>query len=355
MNRRTWLKSAASMLLIGATGVQARQAAAQAPIVIAHRGASGLRPEHTLSAYGLAIDQQADYIEADVVMTRDGVLVARHENEISGTTDVADHPAFADRWTTKWIDGQSVSGWFTEDFTLDELKRLRARERLPQLRPKSSRHDGQETVPTLEEIILFLKARETATGRRIGLYVETKHPSYFRQIGLPLEEALIALLSRSGYAGREDPLFLQSFEVGNLQRLRQMTELRLVQLIADEGSPADQPPPSTYKRMTTPAGLAAIAAYADAIGPTKSLIIPRDAQGRSLAATKLVADAHAVGLQVHPWTFRSENHFLPEELRRGGDPAAHGDAAAEYRQFLDLGVDGLFSDFPHHAVAARLG
>ena len=328
-------------------------AAPASPIVIAHRGASGLRPEHTLAAYRLAIAQGADFIEADAVMTRDGVLVARHENEIGGTTDVAAHPEFAGRRTTKSIDGTSVTGWFTEDFTLAELKTLRARERLPELRAESRRHDGEEPLPTLQEVIDLVRAESKARGREIGLYIETKHPSYHRGLGLAMDEALVSLLERNRLSRKDAPLFIESFEVGNLQRLHSLTEVRLIQLVNDSGHPPDRPTGETYAAMVTPTGLAAVARYAAGIGPAKALIVPRDAAGRSGAPTGLVGEAHRAGLLVHPWTFRSENAFLPAEDRRGTAPAAHGDAQAEVRRFLELGVDGVFSDFPGDAVEAR--
>lgn len=315
------------------------------PIVIAHRGASGERPEHTLAAYARAIEQGADFIEPDLVATRDGVLVARHENEISETTDVADHPQFAGRRTTKTIDGRRVTGWFTEDFTLAELKTLRARERLPALRPANAAF-RDERIPTFAEVIALAQARG------VGVYPETKHPSHFAAIGLPLEPPLVEALHAAGWRDATAPVFIQSFEVGNLKALRKMTTLRLIQLVDAEGGPADGAAPS-YRAMVTPAGLQAIARYADGIGPNKALIVPRDAAGRSAAPTRLVADAHVAGLSVHPWTFRAENLFLPAELRRGAAPGAHGAAVDEMRMFLALGVDGLFSDYPGLAVEAR--
>lgn len=321
------------------------------PVIIAHRGASGERPEHTLAAYKRAIEQGADYIEPDLVMTKDDVLVIRHENEISGTTDVAGHPEFADRRTHKMIDGQPVVGWFTEDFTLAELKTLHARERLPQLRPANGGW-MEERIATLDEALALLRG----TKRRVGIYPETKHPSYFASIGKPMEAALVAALARAGYTGRDDPVFIQSFEVSNLKALRGMTKLRLVQLIDGEHAPHDQIEAGsgmTVADMVTPAGLKAIAAYADAIGPYKLLIEPRDAAGQALPPTRLVEDAHTAGLLVHPWTFRSENIFLPAGDRVGEDQAGKGDAAAEYRRFLGYGVDGLFSDFPAEAVKVR--
>ena len=313
------------------------------PVIIAHRGASGERPEHTIAAYTLAIEQGADFIEPDLVSTKDGVLVARHENEISGTTDVAARPEFAARKTTKIIDGQSETGWFTEDFTLAELKTLRARERLPQLR--STAFDGQFQIPTFAEVIAVAKAR------KVGVYPETKHPSYFTAIGLPLEAKLLANLKAVGWTRRTDPVFIQSFEVGNLKRLRPLTKLRLVQLMGD-GAPADSPATS-YADMATPAGLKAVAAYANGIGPDKKMVLPRTVDGHLAPATSLVADAHAAGLTVHPWTLRAENYFLPADFKSGADPRAHGDVAAEACAFLRAGVDGIFSDFPGEAVKGR--
>lgn len=339
------------LLLLAAALMTALPAMAK-PLVIAHRGASGERPEHTLAAYALAIEQGADYIEPDLVLTKDGALVARHENEISTATDVAQKPEFADRKTTKTIDGEAVTGWFTEDFSLAELKTLRAKERLPQLRPANMAFDGQFEVPTFEEILALARDAGMKTGRVIGVYPETKHPSYFESIGLPHEAPLLAALAAFGHDGADDPIFIQSFEVGNLRRLRPKTRLRLIQLIQTKGGPPDDPR-ARYADMATPAGLKAIAAYADGIGVEKAMIVPRDAEGRSTAPTTLIADAHASGLEVHAWTFRLENFFLPAELRKGESPAAAGDLAAELKQFYALGIDGVFSDFPASAAAAR--
>jgi len=294
------------------------------PLIIAHRGASGHRPEHTLEAYALAIEMGADVIEPDIVCTRDGVLVARHENEIGGTTDVAEK--FPWRRTTKTIDGQSVDGWFTEDFTLAELKTLRARQRLPF---RSHAYDGRFVIPALDEVIELAEDRSRAAGRSIAVYPETKHPTYFRSIGLPLEAPLVAILDAHGLRSKTDPAFIQSFEPSSLQILRPMTELRLMQLL-DEGAEA------------SPARLAAIAKYADGIGPHKRLIVPADSAGSLLPATSLVDDAHAAGLFVHVWTLRSEDAFLSASY--GGDPRR------EYEQFASLGVDGLFTDFPDVAA-----
>lgn len=322
------------------------------PIVIAHRGASGERPEHTIAGYQLAIDLGADYIEPDLVLTKDGVLVARHENEISETTDVADHPEFAGRKATKTIDGAEVTGWFTEDFTLAELKTLRARERLPKLR--STDYDGQFEIPTFEEILALLAdvnaKRNGERKKPVGVYPETKHPGYFISIGLPHEAPLLAMLGRFGYRGRTAPVFIQSFEVRNLMDLRAKSNLPLIQLMDAEGGPADMPGTS-YAAMTSPMGLKAIAAYADGIGPNKAMVIPRGALGRLGDPTNLVRDAHAAGLKVHPWTFRRENYFLPLGDKSGLNPAGHGDLAAEIDAYLKTGIDGLFSDNPREAVA----
>ena len=317
------------------------------PFVIGHRGACAERPEHTLAAYALALDQGADFVEPDIVPTKDGHLVARHENEISGTTNIADHPEFADRRTTKTIEGNPVTGWFTEDFTLAELKTLRARERLPQLRPANSAY-ADESIATLDEVIALAKTR----GK--GVVAEIKHSSYFASVGLPLEARLVDAFARHGWSGADDPVWIESFEVENLKALRGNTRLKLVQLLESSGAPVDGGAES-YAAMATPAGLKAIAAYADAIGPAKTLIVPRDGDGRSLPPTSLVADAHAAGLKVIAWTFRPENFFLPAELRDGAHPRAHGRGADEIRQFAELGVDGLFTDAPEAAVRALGG
>lgn len=316
-------------------------------IVIAHRGASGERPEHTLASYELAIEQGADFIEPDLVLTKDGVLVARHENEISETTDVADRPEFAARKATKTIDGAAVTGWFTEDFTLAELKTLRAKERLPKLR--STDYDGKYEVPTFAEILDLLARVNKGRAQPVGVYPETKHPSYFAAIGLPHEAPLLALLDAHGYRGRAAPVFIQSFEVANLKAIRAKSDLPLIQLMDGEGGPADDPKAS-YAVMASPAGLKAIAAYADGIGPNKAMVIPRSAIGTLGQPTSLVRDAHAAGLKVHPWTFRRENYFLPLGDKGGINPAGHGDLADEIRTFLKTGIDGLFSDNSREAV-----
>jgi glycerophosphoryl diester phosphodiesterase len=288
--------------------------------VIAHRGASGERPEHTLESYRLAIEEGADYIEPDLVMTGDGVLIARHENEIGGTTDVARHPEFAARRRTQVIDGESMTGWFTEDFTLAEIRTLRARERLPELRPQNCAFDGQFTVPTFDEILQL-----AADADRIGVYPETKHPAHFAGIGLAMEQAVLDALQRHDYAAAGSPVFIQSFDPRNLRQLRGMTRLPLVQLLEHELGDLRQ-----------------IAEYADAIGIAKSL-----------ASEAGIRAAHAVNLKVHVWTFRAENEFLPEDLRSGTSPAAHGDLEAEIRRFLDRDIDGFFVDFPAVGVRVR--
>ncbi|PAP78023.1 glycerophosphodiester phosphodiesterase [Rubrivirga marina] len=319
---------------------------ADSVLVIAHRGASAYRPEHTLEAYALAIEMGADVIEPDLVMTRDGVLVARHENEISETTDVAAHPEFADRRTTKVIDGQQVTGWFTEDFSLDELKTLRAIERLPSLRPRSAAYDGRFEIPTLAEVIALADSLGAARGRPVGLYPETKHPTYFRRIGLPLEVPLVEALHVAGLDERDDPVWIQSFEVGGLELLRGLTRLRLVQLAMPGAGPADRRELS-YDAMMTPDGLATVATYADAVGVAKTFVLDPE----TLAPSSLVADAHTAGLDVHVWTVRPENVFLPPPLQSpGGAPEAGGDVRAEVRALLAAGVDGVFADAPDVVV-----
>jgi len=327
------------------------------PIVIAHRGASGYRPEHTLAAYRLAIRLGADYVEPDLVSTKDGVLVARHENEISGTTDVADHPEFADRRTTKTIDGNPITGWFTEDFTLAELKTLRAKERLPQVRPDNTRYDGRFEVPTLDEVLDLVREESRLAGRRIGVYPETKHPTYFDSIGLSMEEPLVSTLREHGLDRAKAKVFIQSFETGNLQDLDEMTSAPLVQLVDAAGAPYDlvaAGDPRTYADLVTPAGMADIAEYADGVGANKNLVLPRDpATGATGAPSALVDDAHAESLIVHVWTLRDENQFMATNFRIGTDPNAKGDIFAEVTAFLDAGVDGMFADYPDSAVDAR--
>lgn len=324
-------------------------------LVIGHRGASALRPEHTLASYARAISDGADFIEPDLVMTKDGVLLSRHENEIGSTTDVADHAEFSDRRTRKLIDGQEQAGWFCEDFTLAELSTLRARERLPELR--GTRYDGQFPLATLEQIIELAAAESNTRGRPIGIIPEIKHGTYFRRIGLPMEDVLLAVLDAHEYT-RSAPIEIQSFEVGNLQYLRARLgagahrHIRLLQLL---GEPAEQPcgvaeanGSTTYATMMTPAGLRDIAAYADAIGPGIRSIIPLTSDGLPGVPTRLVRDAHAAGLEVHPYTFRPENHFLPRNLRQGVDPRERNEAGsiAEIRCYLAAGIDAFFTDDP---------
>jgi glycerophosphoryl diester phosphodiesterase len=327
------------------------------PLLIAHRGASGHLPEHTLPAYALAMLQGADFIEPDLVSTRDGVLVARHENEIGGTTDVAAHEEFAARRRTQLIDGVEITGWFTEDFTLAELSTLRARERLPDLRPENARHDGEFGIPTFDEILSLLaqvNAARRAQGQPlIGVYPETKHPTHFARAGLPLEPALLALLAKSG-AGA--PVFIQSFEMGNLEALHASCAFDLVQLMSVDGGPWDRKGSgefASYAQLATPEGLRRVATYAKAIGVQKEMVMRAGEHG-SLVPTDLVAHAHEAGLAVHVWTFRAENHFLLPYLR-GAQPGEHGDLGAEIRAFMAAGIDGLFSDHPDLARAALDG
>ena len=326
------------------------------PLVFGHRGASGYRPEHTLASYELAARMGADYIEPDLVSTKDGVLVARHENEISGTTDVATRPEFADRKATKKIDGADLTGWFTEDFTLGELRTLRAKERIPELRPRNTLYNGRYQVPTFQEVIDLSKRLSRELRREIGIAPETKHPTYFRSAGLPLEPGLVTLLTRSGLNKPGARVVVQSFEVGNLIELNRSLKVELVQLTSATGAPYDfiaSGDPRTYADLITPAGLREIASYADVVSPEKSQIIPRDAAGFLQQPTSLVADAHQAGLKVVAYTFRNENAFLPADFRSSADPAAYGNPFAEYERFFATGIDGLFSDNTDTAVEAR--
>ncbi|MCZ0951837.1 MAG: glycerophosphodiester phosphodiesterase [Rhodospirillaceae bacterium] len=350
-NRFTVARTFALFALILQTGCTAftegtpaaHPEAAPKPLVIAHRGASGYLPEHTLQAYALAIEQGAHYIEMDLVITADGVLIARHENELSDTTDVAEN--FPDRRRTRLVDGQQVDGWFSEDFTLEEIKTLRATERLP-FRDQSS--NGKFQVPSFDEVIQLALSRSRELGRRIGIYPETKHPSYFAALGLPLEEPLVAALEKHDLNRADAPVFIQSFEISNLRKLDGLTDAPLIQLLsAPTLAPFDQESAGsglTYGDMITDAGLREIATYADGIGPWKTQIVPRDEEGNLAPPTNLIDRAHAVGLAVHAYTFRSEARYLARQY--------DGDPGAEYRQYFSLGVDGVFTDFPDAATRA---
>ena len=349
-----------------------------APLVIAHRGASGYLPEHTLEGYALAIELGADYVEPDVVATKDGHLIARHEPMLGGTTDVASRPQFASRRTTKVLDGVSTTDWFASDFTLAEIKQLRAIQ--PAL-DRDQSFNGRFEIPTLAEVLDLVRRKSAEEGRKIGVYPETKHPTFHQTLGLPLEDRLLEELSRAGLNRPNAPVFIQSFEVSNLQYLRTRTRVKLVQLIDGDSvgpdgivtlaPPFDKPydfavrnDPRTYKDMLTPAGLREIATYADGIGPWKPYILGTkcivgtsacaDANGDgavderdrvAIAPSAVVTDAHAAGLLVHPFTFRNEQYRLASDFKTN--------PVNEYVRFYELGVDGLFSDFTDTARVAR--
>ncbi len=362
MNRRTsqlCLLVLVILLPASATGAEQRLAARTGvPIIIAHRGASGQAPEHTAQAYRLAIAQGADYIEIDLVPTKDGRLIALHQNLLNRITNVRHLPEFADRRRVKYVDGKKLKGWFSEDFTLAEIKKLRIKERFPSYRPQNARLDLVYPVLSLQEIIALVKTQERIHQRRIGLYIEIKHPSYFRSLGFKMEEKLLSILAHHGYAGKHDPVYIQCFEISALKRLRKLTSLRLTQLLARHGRPYDarlQNKKITYARMATRDGLKAIARYADAVGPEKyTYVIPKD-DNDDLAlhlATNFVDHAHQAGLEVHPYTFRAENRFLPTALRSSLRSAGHGKLAAELRMFLSTGIDGFFTD--HISIARQV-
>jgi glycerophosphoryl diester phosphodiesterase len=328
------------------------------PIVIGHRGSPAYRPEHTIASYTLAIEMGADYIEPDLVFTKDGQLVVRHEPDIGATTTVADHPEFANRQKTMTIDGLVFPNtWFTFDFTLAELKTLRAKERLPDVRPQNTALDGLFEIPTFQQVIDLAKAKG------VGIYPETKHPTFFsKSLGFSFDAPLLATLRRNGLDRPDAKVFIQSFEVGNLQRLSRETRLPLIQLIDSAGAPADfvaSGDPRTYDDLVTRQGVAEIATYADGIGPDKSRIVAGNSAGTPLGQpTTLVPDAHHVGLLVHPFTFRPENNFLAADFRVGNPssdvfPRARGDQPAELALYYKLGVDGLFADNADTAVAVR--
>ncbi|MEU7056548.1 glycerophosphodiester phosphodiesterase [Streptomyces sp. NPDC046197] len=328
------------------------------PTVIGHRGASGYRPEHTFGSYNLALDLGAHVVEAgDLVPTKDGHLVCRHEPEIGGTTDVAHHPEFADRKTTKTLDGVPTTGWFTEDFTLAELKTLRAVERIPANRPHNTLYNGRWDIPTFEEVLKWQDEETRRRGRQVWIYPETKHPTYFRKLGLGLEERVAKLLRKYGKDKRNSPVILQSFEPSSIQLLNKLVDNPLVVLL----SSADSRPydfveagdPRTVADLITPKGLREIAGYAQGIGPTLDLVIPKKADGSLAEPTTLVADAHKVGLVLHPYTMRNENPFLPAEYRRGTGADAYGDAFGAFRTYFATGIDGVFTDNADTALLAR--
>ncbi|CUR59687.1 Glycerophosphoryl diester phosphodiesterase [metagenome] len=319
------------------------------PTVFAHRGASGYRPEHTIASYELAARQCADFVEPDLVMTRDGVLVARHEPEIGGTTDVSAHPEFAARRTTKQVDGRAVTGWFVEDFTLAELKTLRAKERLPQVRPDNTAYDGLYQVPTFDEVLSFARRTTTCAGEPLGVIPEIKHSTFLAAAGLPAEQALLDTLARNGVRPGDTPVVIQSFEVANLRRLARMTRFDLVQLVDCAGAPYDQVVAGTgvtYADLVTRKGMRGVATYADSVGMCKDVMIPRNADGSLGTPTEAIRNAHRAGLTVTGWTFRRENAFLPLEFRSSVDPTAVGDLAGEIRAFLRAGMDDFFTDNP---------
>ncbi|HEU4411437.1 MAG TPA: glycerophosphodiester phosphodiesterase [Polyangiaceae bacterium] len=331
-------------------------ATAAKPVVIGHRGASALRPEHTLASYRKAIEDGADVIEPDLVLTKDGVLVARHENDITGTTNVAEVDEFAARKTTKTIDGAAIEGWFTEDFTLDELKRLRARERIPSVRPDNQRYTD-ESIPTLAEVVALAKTMSAETGRTIGLYPETKHPSYFKSINLPFEAKLIDLLRADEFTAKTTTVYIQSFEVWNLKELRgaigaSQPNWKLVQLIDDAAkAPYDfvaAGDARTYADLLTEAGIKEIATYADGIGPYKLNLIKVDAAGAFQPPSDVIRLAHASKLVVHSWTFRPENSFLPAPLKAPGADSVRNPSGSvtEIQAYLKAGLDGVFTDDP---------
>ncbi|MFJ7770411.1 glycerophosphodiester phosphodiesterase [Streptomyces sp. NPDC097107] len=328
------------------------------PTVIGHRGASGYRPEHTFGAYELALDMGADIVEAgDLVPTRDGHLVCRHEPEIGGTTDVADHPEFTDRKRTKQLDGVSVTGWFTEDFTLAELKTLRATERIPANRPHNTLYDGRWEIPTFEEVLRWQNEQTRKRGKQVWIYPELKHPTYFRKLGLGTEERLARLLRKYGKDRKNSPVIIQSFEPTSIQRMNKLVGNPLAVLLSGANSRpwdfVETGDPRTTADLITPKGLKEIASYAQGIGPTLDLVIPKDSAGRLTEPTTLVRDAHRAGLILHPYTMRNENPFLPADFRKGSDPDAYGDAFGAFRTYFATGIDGVFTDHPDTGLLAR--
>ena len=332
------------------------------PLVVAHRGASGYRPEHTIAAYELAVQMGADYIEPDLVMTKDGQLVDRHEPEISGTTDVAAHPEFASRKTTKKLDGVDVTGWFTEDFTLAELRTLRAKERLATVRQRNTIYDGLYQVPTYEEVLRLRERLSKKYRRTIGIIPEIKHSTYFHDKGLVPEPKVVALTEKYGLNKRNAPMWIQSFEITNLKDLRFRHGYKASStFLAWTGTgPLDGPydliskgDKRLYQDWMTPKGLKEISRFANGVGPEKFFVIPKKADGTLGQPTSLVGDAHRLGLKVVPWTFRNENQFMAKDLQKGTNPADYGKAIEEQVAYLRTGLDGLFTDNPDTGVVAR--
>ncbi|MFJ5262835.1 glycerophosphodiester phosphodiesterase [Streptomyces sp. NPDC088387] len=328
------------------------------PTIIGHRGASGYRPEHTLGSYQLALDMGAHIVEAgDLVPTRDGHLVCRHEPEIGGTTDVADHKEFTDRKKTKQLDGVATTGWFTEDFTLAELKTLRAIERIPANRPHNTLYNGHWEIPTFEEVLQWQDEQTRKRGKQVWIYPELKHPTYFRKQGLALEERVAKVLRKYGRNKWNSPVILQSFEPTSIQRMNKLVDNPLVVLLSGASTRpwdfVETGDPRTTADLVKPAGLREIASYAQGIGPTVDLIIPKDAAGNFTKPSTLVADAHRVGLILHPYTMRNENPFLPPAFRKGSDADAYGDVFAVYQAYFETGIDGVFTDQPDTGLLAR--
>jgi glycerophosphoryl diester phosphodiesterase len=343
--------AAAAPALVAAAGTPVEAHTRGTSEVFGHRGASGYRPEHTLASYELAARMGADYLEPDLVSTKDHVLVCRHEPEIGGTTDVANHPEFASRRKTVLLDGISVTGWFTEDFTLAELKTLRAVERLPAVRQRNTLYNGLFEVPTFQEMLDLRAKLSKELGRDFGVIPETKHPTYFRNLGLELETPLLRTLDRNGLNHRGARVWIQSFEAANLKAIRPAAKVNLVFLTSASGSPFNDP--KTYADYLTPAGLKELSRYADGIGPDKNQVIPRNADNTLGIPTTLVKDAHAAGLKVIPYTFRAENQFLPKDYQVGTDPNAYGRAMDEQITYLNTGIDGLFTDQSDIGVLSR--
>ncbi|HEV7625144.1 MAG TPA: glycerophosphodiester phosphodiesterase [Streptomyces sp.] len=318
------------------------------PAVVAHRGASGYRPEHTFGSYQLALDMGADVIEQDLVPTKDGHLVCRHENDITATTNVSEHPEFAGRKTTKTVDGAPLTGWFTEDFTLAELRTLRAKERIPQTRQRNTLYDGRWEVPLFEDVLKWAQKQGKQRGRPVWLHIETKHPTYFRKLGLELEPRLAKLLRAYGRDRSDSPNFVQSFEPSSIQRLNKLVDCPGVCLLDAAGTRpwdfVEAGDPRTVADLVKPEGLKWMARFAKGIGPVVDLVIPKNPDGSLGEPTTLVRDAHAQDLILHPYTMRNENTFLPLEFKRGTDPNAYGDAFGAFRAYFATGIDGIFTD-----------
>lgn len=331
----------------------------QHPLVIGHRGAPGYRPEHTEESYRLACELGVDAVEPDIVLSRDGELVVRHENEISGTTDVADRPEFADRRTTKTVDGVNLTGWFTEDFSWEELSTLRCKERLPKLRPENRRYDGMSPILRLRDVLAIVDAWSARSGHRVGVVIEIKHAQYYEDLGFRIDQLLLAELRRAGWIDRADRLIIECFELRVLDRLREVgAPGDLIFLTEHSGAPADEvrlrgSDARPFSWFRSDAGLDELAGRVSGISVAKADVLRRNAFSRAVGVSDVVTRSHQRGLSVYAWTLRPENRYLNIRFHSSRNPAEWGEWSAEFALILSSGLDGVFVDHPDLGLSAR--